>query len=604
MLATLVVLGFVVNASEPEQASTAPYTVEALRELLSANPDGPLIPELASFDAAALLGTDFGKEVLDWANTGNAEPIPVTAYTDYRSFRRDGSRGPYEGPYFGKRSLLTQAAILAWLDDDAAQINRLNDLIWNVCEETTWVLPAHEKDPAWTIDLFAAETASELAHIILLLGDRIPDEVRARALTEIHRRVLDPYLEHAPEYWWASGRNNWTGVCAGSIGETSLLVETDPDRQAQTLAFVLEHFARFIDVGFEDDGGCLEGIGYWNYGLLHYVSLAEMLRERTGGAIDLLAEDKFKAIATYPDAVALGRHIFAAFADAHEESSIQPFLGVRIAERTGRTSLVSQLGEWPSWRVMSVLRNILWWDGTQVAEPLIEDAFLPVSGIGKCVAVLPGGRRTVLCAKAGHNAEPHNNNDVGSFVLRVGESTFLCDPGGGKYTRQYFGPERYENVFANSYGHSVPRIGGQLQPAGAEYRGAMTMPDGKTIRIQMERAYAIPELKGLTRTFRLLDDASVELEDHFVFEGAGLDIQEALITWLDVRIEDGKACLPSPEGELEIRCEGATLAAERLEEACAANSKSGVLTRITATFPAAPETVARFSMRFLPSKPE
>ena len=39
------------------------------------------------------------------------------------------------------------------------------------------------------------------------------------------------------------------------------------------------------------------------------------------------------------------------------------------------------------------------------------------------------------------------------------------------------------------------------------------------------------------------------------------------------------------DGELEIRAEAGTFAAERLEEACKANKKKGVLTRLTVTLP-------------------
>ena len=52
---------------------------------------------------------------------------------------------------------------------------------------------------------------------------------------------------------------------------------------------VLEGFEAYLATGFEADGGSIEGIGYWNYGLMYYVTLAELLRERTGGELDLLA---------------------------------------------------------------------------------------------------------------------------------------------------------------------------------------------------------------------------------------------------------------------------------------------------------------------------
>jgi Heparinase II/III-like protein len=574
-------------------------TEPELLDFLTRDPDSPLLPELVDADPAALLSTERGKAILEWANGATGEPIPTTSYTLYRRFRAAGERPPYEKPYFVKRRLLSQHAVGAWLTRDKVHLDRVNDLLWSICEETTWVLPAHEKSDPWNIDLFAAETGVELAHVLLVLGDTIPEEVRMRVHAEVKRRILDPYLEHAGDYWWDNGSNNWTGVCAGSVGQTFLLMDPDAERKAKALALVLGQFERFINVAFEPDGASLEGIGYWNYGLLHYVGLAEMLRARTGGAVDLLAQEKLTRIAHYPAAVALDKHAFASFADSHEHSDVRPFLGARLAERTGVVALQSQIGDWEDWRFSSVLRNVLWWDDEKTAPPLIENALLEASGIAKRVGTA-AGLRVVLCAKAGHNAEPHNNNDVGSFALRIGGVTYLCDPGGGLYNKDYFGSKRYENVFANSYGHSVPRIGGALQPAGTARRGVMTVAEDGTMCIAFKDAYDIPQLTALERFLRIQDNGTVLMEDRFAFDGAGLEIEEALITWLDVEVDGDTARVISDEGILEIQAEGVEFVAERLEKACEENHKKEVLTRITVTCPAAAEVRAVFVMRFIP----
>ena len=41
--------------------------------------------------------------------------------------------------------------------------------------------------------------------------------------------------------------------------------------------------------------------------------------------------------------------------------------------------------------------------------------------------------------KVGHNGEPHNHNDVGSFLNVVNEEQLICDLGAGEYTAEYFG---------------------------------------------------------------------------------------------------------------------------------------------------------------------
>jgi hypothetical protein len=571
-------------------------STQELRKILEAQPAANLLPELASRSPAEWSSTSVGAQLLASSKEAAAVTyMPETTYTRYRLFKTTGERAPYDRPYGQKRSLLSREVLAAWFQGDNSRIDRINDLIWSICEETTWVGPAHEKTE-WHIDLYAAETAADLGYVIMLIGDRLPEEVRERVRKEVNRRIFEPYLAHAHEYWWDSGRNNWTGVCAGSIGEAFLLLENDVQRQAKALSLVIGQLDRFIQNAFEADGGCLEGIGYWNYGLYHYVCLAEMLRVRSGGAIDLLSNEKVRAIAAYPLAVVMGKDTYASFSDAHEHSSVQPFLAARLSERAGATGLRALVEEAGGGDLAEVLRNLSWWDGTRPEMPKLDNSFLPVSGLARLVGNA-GEHTVVLAVKAGHNAESHNHNDVGSFVLAVDDTVYLCDPGAGAYNAAYFSPKRYENVFANSYGHSVPRIGGTLQPAGQEYCGTMQKTGDKSISIRFEKAYAVPSLKTAVRSIEM-HGGEVILQDSFAFEGDGCEVEEAFMTWNPVEINGNVACVTTDKGTLEIRAENGTFTGERLEEACKANKKEGVLTRIAGVYPASTQIEARFSMMF------
>ncbi len=582
----------------PEAAPAEPDAARELRPLLEKAPDAPLIPELAAANTAAIADSPTGRALLEWARgAAKTATIPETTYTDYRRFRVAGDRPPYERPYFDKRMLLAAESVRAWLIPDEARIDRINDLIWSICEETTWVVPAHEKEP-WTIDLFASETGAELAHVLLLIGDKLPEEVRERVQNEVKVRILDRFLEYGPQYSWGAGHNNWTGVCAGSIGQTFLLMEPDLDRQAKALSLVLTYLDNFIKNAFEEDGGCLEGIGYWNYGLIHYVGFAEMLRQRTQGAIDLLAQDKIKAIARYPLDVYLGNGLYASFADAHEHSSVRPFLAARFAERTGATGLLGLVDGVEEWRLSSVLRNVLWWDGKKVEEPTLDDVLMPVSGIARLVGETHG-LPLALVIKAGHNAEPHNHNDVGSFVLCIDGTVYLCDPGAGLYNKDYFSSKRYENALANSYGHSVPRIGGELQSTGKQRRGTIEACGEKGLRIRFEGAYDIATLREAERRVALRDGV-IRFDEVFAFDGAGEDVEEAFVTWLPVEVDGAVARVSSDKGTLEIRADQGTFTAERLVDACKANHKKEVLTRIAVTYPAGAHMAAGFTITFVP----
>ncbi len=67
--------------------------------------------------------------------------------------------------------------------------------------------------------------------------------------------------------------------------------------------------------------------------------------------------------------------------------------------------------------------------------------------------------RIGFACKGGHNGEPHNHNDVGTFLYESGGAFFLTDLGAGEYTADSFGQRRYEIFCNSSAGHSVPMLG-------------------------------------------------------------------------------------------------------------------------------------------------
>ncbi|HZR38806.1 MAG TPA: heparinase II/III family protein, partial [Ktedonobacteraceae bacterium] len=532
----------------------------------------------------------------------NIQQIPQTSYTFYRFFRRNGDRKNYETPYFQKRSNLAAAALRLFLGQSELK-DVVQDYIWNICEETTWVLPAHERD---LVDLFSAETGFVLAETLLLLGETLDAEVRHRVRAEVERRILDPYLRFHRLMWWHMGHNNWNGVCNSSVAATFLLLEPEAERVAQALEIALIGLRAFLNTAFEDDGSSTEGVSYWHYGLFNFVALAEMLYARSNGAINLLASEQLRRIATYPATLQLSGSLFASFSDSDETSTFHPGIITRLVERTQEQSLLNLIAR-PArlnmdWRLTMMLRDILWWDGSQREAVQPDDAVLSSSGVARIVSRTRDDTPVIVAIKAGHNAENHNQNDVGSFMLHVTGENLLTDPGRGLYTRDYFGPHRYENVFANSYGHSVPRIDGQLQRAGRDFAGQLVSstigPEQsyKQIEIEFAHAYAVADLTSARRRVRLAatgDDAgTLWLHDHFMFSTDAHTVEEAFITWFDCDLDGAMAVIHGQQHDLQLTIEapqGVSFALEGLEEQSKANAKKGILKRLSITFPAAKE---------------
>jgi len=550
--------------------------------------------------------------------------IPQTSYSLYRQFARSGERDGYENPYFEKRAMLTRAVVECILGEES-RLDLVQDLLWSICEETSWVLPAHEdrgpgtgqsgtnsplrREP-YFIDLFAAETGASLAETLYFLQDRLAPEVTQRVRQEVERHIFHPYLAYGRRFWWHRGDLNWNAVCNGAVGLAFLRLERDPLRLSEALTIALEGLDAYIETGFESDGGSLEGIGYWNYGLLYYVSLAELLNERTGGQIDLLANPRMQDIARYPLAIALRTGRYFNFADAADEDALQPGIIQRLAKRTGVDALVGLIIPYDTkvWRgffaskLAIVLRDILWWDGHFHPFPSAasQDAYLPACALVKFNGQIPEGQRVILAAKAGYNSGHHYHLDIGHFIISVDGENLLCDPGRGLYRKGYFGDQRFENIFANSFGHSVPRIGGHLQMPGPKFgkgsleHGQIISQDRtgtkKSVVMDIHRVYGLPELTLARRSLELDENmGDICLEDRFEFNGSPLEVEEAFVTWCSVSVNGSIARIKGESNELCLTIlepGGAAFVSEVLTEECKANQREKTLTRLSVCLPA------------------
>jgi hypothetical protein len=165
----------------------------------------------------------------------------------------------------------------------------------------------------------------------------------------------------------------------------------------------------------------------------------------------------------------------------------------------------------------------------------------------------------VLAVKGGHNQELHNQNDVGSLIVHIDGESLITDPGRGKYTRQYFGPERYDYLVNSSRGHSVPVVNGFLQPVGRESAAKVLEhshgADRDVLALDMTAAY--PAKAGLVSLRRdvVLDRErhEVRLTDDFAFSGTPAKFESVLITFHDVEQEPGRVDIRGERNAVRIR---------------------------------------------------
>lgn len=487
-------------------------TIADLREALTAGPGRPPLDadELRAAGAAPHLAGLIDELRTEAAR--RASRLPALTWSQYRRYADTGDRLRYERAYFDRRGRVNALAAVTVIDDDARAGRALADVLWSVCDEYTWALPAHaglvaqtpaggpQRELPQCVDLFACETAHLLAEVVTLLGERLPAPVRQRVHTEVHRRVLAPYFGD-PRLWpWESYRNNWAAVCAGAAGMAALALwrgtgAAQADRLAPALHRCLAAMATFRS-GLGADGGCAEGVNYWIYGFGYYCYFAEALRARTG--LDLLGQTP-AALAAFPAGVQLGAGRFVTFSDATGSPSLPSGLLSRLRERLhapvpAGLAVPGRTDDWcHRWAQLS--RTLAWTDpadlgggGPGAGGCWLDDlAWLVDRRVGA------GGLPVAFAAKGGHNDEPHNHNDLGHFILAAGGEQLLVDLGAGEYRADYFGADRYQQLHPSAQGHSVPVVDGHPQRAGREAAAAVLGVDrgehGADLALDLSAAY-------------------------------------------------------------------------------------------------------------------
>lgn len=508
------------------------------REILDILQSGnlaPHLPRLGDPAWASLLGNPRLQGTLE-ALTRRAldearEPMPVLTDALYAEYHITGTRRGFELPYFERRRRIGRAALalLAASPENrpgllASFLAKLEDLF----SEESWSVPAHVspasgKDPM-CIDLFSAETAFAMAEFLTVFPAVIPGSLQQKIRKRLRACFFENYLGRADTYHWTSGTSNWNAVCHQGVLGAALAAEEDLELVADVLHFAIPRLGRFLQ-GFAEDGGCTEGPGYWVYGFGWFCSLNEQMEKQTGNRLSLFeGNDLIRRIARYAPAVSLANGRSVNFADG-ASGPLAPwllqYLGVRLGEadclqqasenfdllepRLGSAHILDgQRSDFFHWRRTFTHVPAPDLSSTRPAKP---DHFLPNLGVWVVRGKDRAGRLWELAAKAGHNEEHHNHNDIGSFILNVGGQPLVTEIGAPLYVKAFFKREtRYEFLAARSLGHSLPVVNGQEQECGVEYKGTISQAETNrgTVVFEADLAGAYPAAAKCRRLVRRL----------------------------------------------------------------------------------------------------
>jgi hypothetical protein len=517
-------------------------------------------------------------EIVSQAEGALEESPAFLPMTEYLAFRDTGDRRGYEALLHQRGWNLGALTMAHCLTGDDRYLGQIQNYLWAILEQATWVYPAHANglpDPARpSIDLNAAMTALSLTDIVQLVGDRLEPGLLRKLRWELDVRVWTPYLERNDFHWQGAsldrGINNWTAVCTAGVLGSAIAMEMEPERLARIVDRGLRSLDEYIAT-FDIDGGSSEGPGYWDYGFGYFAIIAQLLAHRTQGRIDLFEHEQVGKIAVFPLRTQLSPGRYVTFSDCNLDVQMEPGLLELLAARLDLPALRGLGGESrrPRGGVYAIswlVRDTHWRTFEPVpAAPPEESTWY--RGLQWMIS-RGAANGLVLAIKGGHNRELHNQNDVGSLIVAVGDETILTDPGRGVYTRQYFGPERYTFLVNNSMGHSVPVVNGHLQGTGEAFAALVLAQsfDSGVDTLTLDLAAAYPPEAGAVRIVREAryqrKAGTIDLIDTFTLrEDAGTAFESALITLHDVAIGDGEVIVTAARHRLRIAFDAAKVTA-------------------------------------------
>lgn len=500
------------------------------------------------------------------------EPITATVALDYV---RSGDRERHGKISYGKRNALMGLVLAESIEDKGRFTEAVLNGIWSICEESYWGVPAHISSTGLpdvenpVVDLFSAETAAVLGLADYFVGeklDKINKLIRKRIYFETNKRIFQP-LENNPEkYGWMSRKkpvNNWNPWIMSNWIAATLLLEKNDKRRAEMIYGSMVGLDAYLN-SLGDDGGCDEGPSYWFAAGASVFDCLELLGFATKGKVNIYQEPLIQKMAAYVYKTHIDSHYFVNFADADPKLRPDGLMLYRFGKALNDNTMMG-MGYWAfenfpesslnysGFQRPRKIQNALTiqtLDKNPINYTPVKEAW--ISDIQVLTARASNG--FYLATHGGHNAESHNHNDVGDFLLYANGEPVIIDAGRGNYTARTFSSKRYELWFTQSQYHNLPIINGVGQSAGREFEAKNVKSNitDKEASLAMDIASAYPKeanIQSWNRTVMLNRVKNqVEINDDFILNQKPSSLQQVFMTICKTDIsKEGKIVLITPK---------------------------------------------------------
>ncbi len=528
--------------------------------------------------------------------------------TLFLSYVRTGNRSNYERVRNNNLNALRAVTFAECVENKGRFVDDIINGLWCICEQSFWGVPAHlyiQKkglglpDPHEPIvDLFAAQTAADVATVVYLVADRlnaVNPIITERVYVEAERRIFNPLL--AENFMWmglpnAKRRddlpwdatppgqiqpvNNWDSWICSNWLLTALLLDRDSARRVAGVQKMMVCLDNFINT-YPDDGGCEEGCSYWNEAPGTMLECLELLGSATNGRVNIWREPLLRRMGEYIVKARIAGNLYINSGDAHSHQVLDRDKLFRYGKHTDSALMVAlATGDFPENYVPRTVVAIFGEKALRAeppsTSPLLKDVWLPDTALMAARMQANSAEGPYLACIASDNGKSHSHNDTGSFWVYLDGEPVIIDLGGESYQKQSFDEHRYELPSTESAYHNLPTIGTVQQGVGSAYRATDRRynADGSTSSLEMNLALAYPAEANLQEWIRgvSLDRSTrqIVIRDRFTLRSNPTQITWSLMTCREVRTADGRlSFLPRKEdrsGEMTLDYDASLLTAE------------------------------------------
>ena len=472
--------------------------------------------------------------------------VPMCPARYYREFVLNGNRTRYEKPYFVRRQMLTNLTVGEYTFDDGRYIDALIDVIWAICEETTWVLPAHNahdktnciekqlgmyfSDDVFYIDLFSAMTGAQIALAWYLFRDKLeaacPDTVVRRMEYELNRQIIHP-MKNCPDIWWSSLKgnyvNNWNPWIVSNLMTVVALFERDLSKREELTALCCKMIDGYINI-LHSDVCCDEGTSYFWVSAGAVFNFLEVFADISLTPPDILQNELLVKFAEYIMKMHIANNNqFVTFCDC-------PRFGVgkfeqlyRVGKLLKSERLVAFAGKYMDENHLAMSYNLPYNTIKGAATTVEKSEFTHEKYyyFDKWQIMTArntyGGREIFTAAKAGANNEGHGHLDDGSFVLYIDGNPVFLDVGAPPYTKDTFNENRFKAWPMRSLYHNTPSVDDIEQSNGSKFKATDVVFENSVLSMELKES--LSESDGIVSLHRCINaDNGFTVTDKFEFE--------------------------------------------------------------------------------------